>query len=687
MTQRNANTITGGHTVDTFDRPSLRSGMVRQAHHDNARHPEIVEGPRAYARGVAFVLMAAMLAACGGGGGVTPSSGGGGTGGNGGGSGSQSAKNTTRLTFALNTKTGTAGQKRSRDYVSRNTAGIGISYIVHTTPPGSFPASSTPTFATAVSPGLSTANTTCTAAVSGAYSCSLLIPAPVGYDDFEITTWDAAPTSGSFAAGANELSTNTIYNQLITQNSTTNLDFTLDGVVASAALSILPDSLLSGGGAQTTALQVLATDADGNIIIGNDPYVDANGNPVTITVTKGTEAPPSPFVGPTPAPSTAGDVTFDASDSNCTNGSISPAVASTCTYTSPQSNTNTSSNVDTLDYNGYELSYALYDISGPGVNGTTTLSVTNTTDGTGGSLGIPGSPTMDSLTSGGSDGRVIAAGAYGNNDLYLGDSGTNQIFQVTPGASPSMSGSWSIPTSNAEPLGITYGPDGRVWFGEFLGAKLGAIDLATSVLTEYSIAGSKPYGLTVGPDSNIWFTDQGNNAIGVVNLPSGGGAQTITEYTTGLTASANPAGIVSDGTDLWFSEGIGNVGMITTGGVITEYPVAAGSGLAGLAYSSGYLWAVGSLSKSVYEICDNPGCTIGDVVNTIALSYTPYNAVAAADGSLYVTERGAIAHIALNGHLTEYTNGVPSVPLGIAAGSDGQIYYTESGTSLYYFAP
>ncbi|HEX4718799.1 MAG TPA: hypothetical protein VH300_09745 [Thermoleophilaceae bacterium] len=119
--------------------------------------------------------------------------------------------------------------------------------------------------------------------------------------------------------------------------------------------------------------------------------------------------------------------------------------------------------------------------------------------------------------------------------------------------------------------GIADGPDGNVWFTEPAADKIGRIT-PTGAVTEFALAGhAKPYAITTGPDGNMWFTEQGNGgAIGTIDLAT----QAITQYTTGLTANSNPAGIVtaSDGF-LYFTETAADkVGKISGKGTITEFP-------------------------------------------------------------------------------------------------------------------
>src|SRR5438128_620340 len=83
------------------------------------------------------------------------------------------------------------------------------------------------------------------------------------------------------------------------------------------------------------------------------------------------------------------------------------------------------------------------------------------------------------------------------------------------------------------------------------------------VVTEFSTgitAGAQPRGITAGPDGNLWFTERLGNRIGRIT-PLG----VVTEFSAGITPSANLQGITAgpDG-NLWFTEYGGNrIGRIT----------------------------------------------------------------------------------------------------------------------------
>ena len=54
-----------------------------------------------------------------------------------------------------------------------------------------------------------------------------------------------------------------------------------------------------------------------------------------------------------------------------------------------------------------------------------------------------------------------------------------------------------------DPVGITAGPDGAVWFGESYDTVVGRIT-TSGTITEYTVD-ARPYGITLGPDGALWL--------------------------------------------------------------------------------------------------------------------------------------------------------------------------------------
>src|SRR6185503_20161511 len=78
--------------------------------------------------------------------------------------------------------------------------------------------------------------------------------------------------------------------------------------------------------------------------------------------------------------------------------------------------------------------------------------------------------------------------------------------------------------------------------------------------------GSQPIEITLGPDGNLWYTIQNSSRIG--RITPGGDSTTFRtpEFSTPSDIVAGPDG------NLWFTEGsTGKIGRITTDGAITEF--------------------------------------------------------------------------------------------------------------------
>ena len=82
---------------------------------------------------------------------------------------------------------------------------------------------------------------------------------------------------------------------------------------------------------------------------------------------------------------------------------------------------------------------------------------------------------------------------------------------------------YPIPTTNSGPQDIVTGPDGALWFSEPNQRQIGRITTDGDVTGEYGPTFSTPLRIVAGSDGNLWFTD--NTKIG--KITTGG---TITEY-------------------------------------------------------------------------------------------------------------------------------------------------------------
>ncbi|MDD5558472.1 hypothetical protein [Candidatus Methylomirabilis sp.] len=237
-----------------------------------------------------------------------------------------------------------------------------------------------------------------------------------------------------------------------------------------------------------------------------------------------------------------------------------------------------------------------------------------------------------------------------------------------------------VTTVSSQPLGITAGPDGALWFTEYAGNKIGRITTAGTI-TEFSIptGSSQPVGITAGPDGALWFTEFAGNKIGRITT-----AGTITEFSLS-TGGSEPVGITAgpDGA-LWFTEFTEDkIGRITTVGTITEFSLPkASSGPRDItAGPDGALWFTELTGNKVGRI--TPAGTITEFPIPTASSGL-FGMTAGPDGALWFTEltSNEIGRITTAGTITEFP--IPTASsraLGITAGSDGALWFIESNSN------
>jgi streptogramin lyase len=216
---------------------------------------------------------------------------------------------------------------------------------------------------------------------------------------------------------------------------------------------------------------------------------------------------------------------------------------------------------------------------------------------------------------------------------------------------------FSVPTANSQPLSIVTGPDGNLWFTEFLGNKVARMTVDGTV-TEFPIptANSRPDEIDVGPDGNLWFAEVMGNKIGRIT-PLGA----ITEFLV-PTPNARPT-VIAPGPDgnLWFSErgtaaNPGNkIGRITPSGAIDEFLLPARSRPLGItAGPDGNVWFSLSAANKVGRIDpQSHAITLFDVPTPGAL---PFEMTGGPDGNVWFTEPVAnkVARVTPDGVITEF---------------------------------
>jgi hypothetical protein len=121
--------------------------------------------------------------------------------------------------------------------------------------------------------------------------------------------------------------------------------------------------------------------------------------------------------------------------------------------------------------------------------------------------------------------------------LWFTELTANKIGRFDPGAPSAGCGigtfmeEISTPTAGSFPHDITVGPDGYIWYVEYLGNKIARVaPWSPAEATEFSIptSSSQPYRLTTGPDGNIWFVEYLGSKIGKLHVLSAYEGWTLT---------------------------------------------------------------------------------------------------------------------------------------------------------------
>jgi virginiamycin B lyase len=214
-------------------------------------------------------------------------------------------------------------------------------------------------------------------------------------------------------------------------------------------------------------------------------------------------------------------------------------------------------------------------------------------------------------------------------------------------------------------------------------------------LTEYPVHSSDSYpaGIASGPDGALWFTELDAGQIGRITTSG-----VVTEYPISSPSDSQsfPAGIASgpDGA-LWFTErGAGKIGRITTSGVVTEYPIPTPSDIhshpEGIASGSdGALWFVDAGVGKIGRITTSGVITEYPIpppsLGTLYVGPDLEGIASGPDGALWFAEsiEHKIGRITTSGVVTEYPIPTPSdsqsFPAGITRGPDGALWFTDEG--------
>src|SRR5580698_10059887 len=128
---------------------------------------------------------------------------------------------------------------------------------------------------------------------------------------------------------------------------------------------------------------------------------------------------------------------------------------------------------------------------------------------------------------------------------------------------------YPLPHERSGPTTVTVAMDGRVWFTEGSGNRIGSMNPDGSDLMEFPLPhpDSSPRIIARGSDGNLWFSEHTGNRIGRITQNG-----VISEWDI-PTANSQPRAISlgSDG-NIWFGMfAAGKIGRITPRGTITEF--------------------------------------------------------------------------------------------------------------------
>jgi virginiamycin B lyase len=247
---------------------------------------------------------------------------------------------------------------------------------------------------------------------------------------------------------------------------------------------------------------------------------------------------------------------------------------------------------------------------------------------------------------------------------------------------------------------IVSGPDGAVWF--YNGpASPGVCPPACGTIAKITTAGvvtnlgapeAQVDSMTVGPDGALWFTmpfDGCSSCDGAIGRMTTSGSITVF-HDTSIPAPTRAPMEITAGPDgaLWYTNlddldlGQWSIGRITTAGVFTHYPLAAGAQPSAItAGPDGALWYL--QNNGIWRVS-----TAGTITHALNGNFFPLDAAAGTDGSLWFTEntQGGLLHrFTLTGGLTTFK--VPFRALALTAGADNAMWFTAAGPHLGRITP
>lgn len=260
-------------------------------------------------------------------------------------------------------------------------------------------------------------------------------------------------------------------------------------------------------------------------------------------------------------------------------------------------------------------------------------------------------------------------------DIWFTEYRGERLGRITTGGEVSE---LPLPSTSAHPEGIAVGPEGDIWFAERSADKIGRMT-PTGETVEFQIpaAEAEPEGIATGPEGNLWFTETKGDAIARITP---GGA--VSEYKLPTPGSRPKRIVLGPDGNLWFTESQANrIGRVTPAGAITEIQLPSVTGGPwGIAAGPGEtIWFTDFQAGKIGRI------TTAGEVKEYALSTDrsfPGNIAPGPDGDMWFTERNGdkIGRITPEGKISEFSLPRLSDPAGITAGPDGKMWFAEAET-------
>ncbi len=519
-------------------------------------------------RWVSITLIVSTLAACSGGASTLPKAT----------NGSSSAK--VHVLVSIRMRVPGAASARTpalkrRFTIAQNTAGAQVAVYAAGNDTGTPLASTVANIEPSTQPG-----STCGASDAyGDRTCTFALSAPVGSDDFVITTYDQAPASGAttIPAGAQALGWGTAPAQSIVAGSSATVSATLSSVLASVSLDLTPASLHQLI-PSTGTVGVYALDADSDVIVSNG-FVDPSGNPISISFALDNSLNGTLYLstGSISAPSASGvqyiyspndgllaqsgnvTATITASPSSAV---ASASVALTAIYPSFVSIADSNLNTYNTNHGGivFDSAGGVYYSTAGNFGGISYYS------GTGGSI-------SDNYQASASQPIVGGIAANGTGPFYAVTGSAAQTFSAPPSSTLGPA-----PNSSAAPI-----PDGSAMVYDSTngslayvsGTTLAFFPVSSGAPSTYSLGVHATAGVAIDSGGNVWVVDNIYNQLYELPFDAGSVSGPFALQSSGMgfdiTTNANGLFISDHGSSPAIIE------LNSSGNIVNTIPVPGGA--------------------------------------------------------------------------------------------------------------